>query len=244
MICVLSHATSHVTIFQFLNNHLFTIDPFNQRGFRIQLLTIQHYLSLRFNSILSLVMEAQLGSSVANSQPQPWNRIYSLLFYSCCKRLWKPYFIFPRMQIHYKILCFGIPKIQFTFKAMWVGCHLAGIKAAIGRFIASLGGYRSLMEETYVNILQYILYWNNTLASGIVLSMATTSVGSLVTVWLEGSSFNGALGSPSTPNQFSALCMEIKSFINCSSVFPPISPPLPLRGPNTSWLYNGSLTMG
>lgn len=150
MICLLSHATSHATMS--LYNHSVS------KQFRIYLLSIEHYLSLRFNSILSLVMEAQLGSSVVNSQPQPWNRIYRLLFYSCCKRLWKPYFIFPRMQIHYKILCFWIPKVQFTFKAMWICCHLAGIKAAIGRFIASLGRYRSLMEKRHMLIYCNISY--------------------------------------------------------------------------------------
>lgn len=40
--------------------------------------------------------------------------------------------------------------------------------------------------------------------------------------------------SPSIPSQFSALWMCIRSLTSCSSDLPPISPPLPLLGPNTS----------
>lgn len=50
--------------------------------------------------------------------------------------------------------------------------------------------------------------------------------------------------SPSIPSQFSALWMLIKSRTSCSSVLPPISPPRPFSGPNTSWLYRGSFTTG
>ena len=75
--------------------------------------------------------------------------------------------------------------------------------------------------------------------------------------------------SPSIPSQFSALWMEIKScvwskcskkpghvvnhesnfrnveltWISWSSVLPTI-PPLPLVGPNTTWLYKGSFITG
>lgn len=50
--------------------------------------------------------------------------------------------------------------------------------------------------------------------------------------------------SPSMPSQFSALWILIRSLTSCSSVLPPISPPFPLLGPNTSWLYRGSFTTG
>lgn len=49
--------------------------------------------------------------------------------------------------------------------------------------------------------------------------------------------------SPSMPSQFSALWIAIKSWISCASVLPTM-PPLPLLGPNTVWLYKGSLITG
>lgn len=55
---------------------------------------------------------------------------------------------------------------------------------------------------------------------------------------------NDSSESPSMPSQFSALWIFIRSLTSCSSVLPPISPPRPLMGPNTSWLYNGSFTTG
>lgn len=55
---------------------------------------------------------------------------------------------------------------------------------------------------------------------------------------------NDSSESPSIPNQFSALWIFIKSRTNSSSVLPPISPPRPLSGPNTSWLYKGSFATG
>lgn len=50
--------------------------------------------------------------------------------------------------------------------------------------------------------------------------------------------------SPSIPNQFSALWIWIRSWINSSSVLPPKSPPFPFSGPKTLWLYKGSFTIG
>lgn len=49
--------------------------------------------------------------------------------------------------------------------------------------------------------------------------------------------------SPSIPSQFSALWMLTRSLMSSSSALP-ISPPFPLCGPNTTWLYRGSFTTG
>jgi len=53
----------------------------------------------------------------------------------------------------------------------------------------------------------------------------------------------GPASSPSIPNQFSALWIEMSSAIKASSLFPVI-PPFPFSGPKTRWLYKGSLQMG
>lgn len=146
------------------------------------------------------------------------------------------------MQVHYQIIGFGVSIINFALVTMRIRGGLLEIIGSVWLLMTSLCG--SLLKIT----IRIIYKQEKILLTSEICSFAgsdiTDSTLTSLCMLLSVSLFNSPLISPSTPNQFSALWMLIKLLISWSSLMPPMSPPFPFKGPNTSWLYKGSLEMG